>query len=228
MIIRRMSSPKLWKFARKTKARYAIAPKPGPHAKDACLPLGYILRDMLGIVETAREARSLLNCKLVKVDGRVRKDIGFPVGLMDVLTIGDKHWRVLPGGRGLDLKPIDAAESKLKLLKVIGKTHVKGKTQVNFHDGRNMLVNRDVYKTSDVALYDVVENAVKGHVQFKRGTLVLIADGVNRGKVGRVEDIVVLRSPQPNRIVVKCDKESIETLKKFAFAIGQDKPLIAL
>ncbi|MEM7813385.1 MAG: 30S ribosomal protein S4e [Candidatus Aenigmatarchaeota archaeon] len=228
MIIKRMASPKLWKIVRKAKARYAIVPRPGPHAKSACLPLGHILRDVLGIAENAREARSLLNNRAVKIDGRVRKDMGFPVGLMDVLAVGDKYWRVLPCKRGLELKPISEAESRIKLLKVVGKTNVRGKTQLNFHDGRNMLVDKDVYRTSDVVVYDLVDSTIKGHVQFKRGTLVLIADGINRGKMGRVEDIIVLRRSQPNRVVIRHDKETTETLKAFAFAIGQDKPLITL
>jgi len=223
-----MSAPKLWKFARKTKMRYAIAPKPGPHKKERCLPLGHVIRDLLGFAETAREVRSILNRGIVKVDGIVRKDIGFPLGLMDVLTIGDTSWRILPGKRYLELKLTTGAESVLKLLKVVNKTHVNGKTQLNFHDGRNMLVDRDIYKTSDVVVYDSTAKAVKGAVQFKRGTLVLITEGKERGKVGRVENIIVLRSCQPNRVVIKSEKETVETLKDFAFAIGQDKPLISL
>lgn len=226
MIIKRKAAPRLWKFARNTKKRFAIAPLPGPHPMEKCLTLGYILRDMLGFAETAKEARIILNRGIVKVDGKVRKDIGFPIGLMDVLAIGDKTWRVLPGGAGLELKP--AADEQVKLLKVVNKCHVNGKTQINFHDGRNMLVDKDIYKTSDVVVYDLASKAVKGVVQFKRGTLVMIAEGKNRGKMGRVEDIIVLRSPQPNRIIIKSEKETIETLKNFAFAIGQDKPVIAL
>lgn len=170
----------------------------------------------------------MLNRGIVKVDGIMRKDIGFPLGLMDVLTIGDDSWRVLPGKNELELKPVSGTESALKLLKVVNKTHVSGKTQINFHDGRNMLVDRDVYKTSDVVMYDSVSKAVKGAVQFKRGTLVLITEGKERGKVGRVENIIVLRGCQPNRVVIKSEKETVETLKDFAFAIGQDKPLISL
>jgi len=228
MIVKRISAPKLWQFARKTKMRYAIAPKPGPHPKNKCLPLGYVLRDIFAIAETVREARGLLNSGIVKVDGIVRKDIGFPLGLMDVLTIGDQSWRILPGKHELELKSVKPDESSLKLLKVINKSHIGGKVQLNFHDGRNMLVDRDVYKTSDVVIYDSKSKTIKGSVQFKRGALVLITEGKERGKIGRVEDIIVLRGCQPNRVVVKSEKETIETLKNFAFAIGQDKPLISL
>jgi len=228
MIIRRIAAPKLWKLARKTKSRYIIAPKAGPHAKERCFTLGYILRDMLGVAGNAREALSILNSRIVKVDGCVRRDIGFPVGIMDVLTIGGDSWRLLPGKRELELKPISGAESNLKLLKIVNKTHVAGKTQLNFHDGRNMLVDKDVYKTADVVVYDIAERALKSSVQFKRGALVLVTKGDNCGKLGRVEDIVILRGSQPNRVVVKCDKEAIETLKAFVFAVGQDRPLITL
>ena len=228
MIIKRLAAPKLWKFKRKTKMRFAIAPRPGPHPKNACLPLGHIMRDLLGIAETNREVRSILNRKLVKVDGIIRKDSSFPLGLMDVLTIGDTHWRIVPGKSGLDMKPITAAESLLKPLKVVNKRHVNGKTQINLHDGRNMLVDKDVYRTSDVILYDLAGKSVKSVVQFKRGALILIAEGKNRGKVGRVEDIISVRGLQPSRVIVKSDKETLETLKDFVFAIGQDKPMVEL
>jgi len=226
--IRRMAAPILWKISRKTGGRYATVPKPGPHAIEKCLTLAYVIRDALKIAENAREVRMLLNRGIVKVDGHVRKDVGFPVGLMDIVSIGDSVWRVLPGKRGFELKPVSAAESGTKLLKVVNKTHVRGRMQLNLHDGRNMLVDKDIYKTSDVLVYDLAQRVVKSVVQFKRGTLVLIAEGKNRGKIGRVEDIAIIRGPQPNRVIIKSEGETIETLKDFAFAIGQDKPVIAL
>ena len=225
--VRRISAPALWRISRKTGGRYSFSPRAGPHAKDKCMTLGHCLRDVLHVVANAREARWLANSRVVKVDGRVRNDISFPLGLMDVLTIKDSSWRVLPGKRGFELKSITNSESSTKLLKVVNKTHVKGKTQINFHDGRNMLVDKDIYKTSDVLVYDFSQKAVKNVIQFKRGTLVLIAEGKNRGKLGRVEDIRIIRGAQPNRVIVKAEKETIETLKDFAFAVGQDKPVIS-
>ncbi|NDW60254.1 30S ribosomal protein S4e, partial [Yangia sp. PrR004] len=57
----------------------------------------------------------------VKVDGKVRTDEGFPVGLMDVVTIDKSResYRVLYDVSGrFVLKSIKPEEAKFKLVKV--------------------------------------------------------------------------------------------------------------
>ena len=103
--LKRLPSPKFWPIERKTK-KYVIKPKPGPHSLERSLPLGLIIRDILKHAETLKEAKEILNQEIVKIDGVVRKEHNFPVGLMDVLIIGDEHYRILAGKRGLFLKKI--------------------------------------------------------------------------------------------------------------------------
>lgn len=223
-----MAAPELMKLARKGRSRYTFAPSPGPHAADKCMTLGFVLRDILGVAANAREVRELMNSRMVKVDGIVRRDPGFPLGTMDILTVGNDSWRILPGRRGYYLQLLGREESSTKLLQVTGKTFVKGRLQLNFHDGRNMLVENDVYKTGDVVVFDVAEKKLKGHVQFKRGALGLVTDGKLRGTAGRVEDILLVRGITPNKVVLKADGRTVETLKDYIFVIGQEKPLVTL
>lgn len=225
--IKRISAPKHWRIRRKEK-KYSFHPLPGPHAKEKCLTLGMALRDMLAITENAKESRSLLRSGQVKVDGRPRKEPGFPIGIMDVVTVGNESWRVLAGRRGLYLKTVTGNESAIKLLKITNKTVIRGgKVQLNFHDGRNLIVEKSAaYHTGDVAVFDLEKNSIKETIQLKKGATVLIVEGHNMGTTGKVESLVNVRSMLPNKIVFKAGGQSKETLMDYAFVVGGDKPAI--
>src|SRR3989475_699151 len=96
-------------------------------------------------------ASNLLIGRGVRVDGRAVTDPKFPVGLMDVLSFAatKAHYRMLVDTRGrMALVPIEEGDAKWKLCRVEDKTTVRrGKTQVNLHDGRNVLLEKDAYKT---------------------------------------------------------------------------------
>ena len=228
MVIKRLAANPMWHFARRTTQRYALDPRPGPHPKSRCLPLGHILRDVLHIAENMAEAKQLLNSGKVKVDGAVRKGAAFPAGLMDIVSIDDSHWRILPDKRGLRLHPITEAEAKTKLLMVKNKTHVHGKAQINLHDGRNLLVDKDIYKTGDVLVWDLNAKKPVGHLQFKRGAIAILIGGQSRGLVGRIEDVIIKRGIEPNRVLLRFEKQNKETRRDYAFVVGQDKPVISI
>ncbi|MCC6059400.1 MAG: 30S ribosomal protein S4e, partial [Thermofilum sp.] len=91
-------APPHWPIPRKERV-WTVKPSPGPHPLVSCIPLGVILRDLLGYTTTMRETRRVLAERKVEVDGRVVTDYKYPVGLMDVLHIipEEKYYRVVPG-----------------------------------------------------------------------------------------------------------------------------------
>ncbi len=99
--LKRLPAPRSWTVTRKTEF-WVLRPSPGPHPIERSVPVGLILRDMLKLCDTAREARHILNNRGVLVDGRVITEPKFPVGLMDVLTLKDlkTHYRMLVDTRG--------------------------------------------------------------------------------------------------------------------------------
>ena len=139
MHMKRVTSPKFWRSGRKN-FKWIFSPRPGPHAKNFSFPLTVVLRDVLGLVEDAREAKAAIK-KRVLVDGVTRNDHNFPVGLMDVVSIPvmKKAYRAVPAKRGLEIVGIPEKEAKLKLVRVIGKQMVDSKVQLTTHDGRNFL-----------------------------------------------------------------------------------------
>jgi len=86
--LKRLAAPEFWPLLRK-EAVWTVKPSPGPHSISKSLPLLIVIRDVIGYAKTYREARKLIAEGHFKVDGRVRRDYKFPVGLMDVLETVD-------------------------------------------------------------------------------------------------------------------------------------------
>src|SRR5512136_2319129 len=58
----------------------------GPHPMRGSVPLVVLLRDLLGVAKTAKEAKSIMVRRLVEIDGTIRTTDDFPVGIMDVVA----------------------------------------------------------------------------------------------------------------------------------------------
>jgi len=121
--MKRVAAPKHW-YLGKLKGVYATRPSAGPHKLRECIPLSVLLQLRLKYALTRDEARKIVKDKegLIKVDGKIRRDHRFPLGIMDVVTIEktNEHFRML-----LDIKGrfqphrIEAKEAGFKLCKVV-------------------------------------------------------------------------------------------------------------
>ena len=225
--LKRLAAPAFWKIPRRgEKKKFAISPRPGPHPKDRCIPLGLIIRDYLKLAENRKEAKKIV----VKIDGKIRRDLKFPVGLMDVLEIGDKFYRVVPDEKDyLALKEVK--DGNIKLLQVKGKTYIKGnRVQIHFHDGRNLLVKKedDKFKVGDVIIWDFKENKIKDHIKFEEGVLVIITHGKNVGKIGKIESIKIKKGMEMNTAIMDSNGAKIEVPLDYCFPIGKDRPLVEI
>ena len=228
--LKRYFSPKSWKIKRKGIV-YITKPSPGPHKIEMALPLNVILRDMLKYATTNREVKFMLANKDITVDGIRRRNLKFPVGLFDVLALNDigEHFRIILDKKGsIALIKISKDESSLKLCKIIGKSIMKGakgKAQLNLYDGKNMLVEKDSYKVGDVVLIELSGKnfRIKDHIKLDKGCLVFLTGGKHIGEIGKIQDIA------GSRIIYKTENgDAVETLKKYAFPVGSNKPLIKL
>ncbi len=228
MSLKRLAAPKFWKIEKKTK-KFVVQPTPGPHNMESCLPISVILRDMLHHAYNMKEAKIILKSGLVKIDGKTRVDDGFPVGLMDVVVVGEEVYRILPEHNGLTLKKIDKKESNFKLLRIENKVYIKkGKMQLNFHDGKNIVIDRNDYKTGDVLVFDFVDRKVKSFLKFEKGCKALIIKGNNIGFVVTVEDIIITKSSMQNQVVVDVGERKFTLPKSYLFVVGKDEPVIKI
>jgi small subunit ribosomal protein S4e len=222
--LKRLEVPGFWPIEKKTK-KYTVSIQPGTHSKDSSLTIAVILRDVLKHAETLKEVRQILNSGTVKVDGLARRTTGFPVGLMDIFSVGKENYRILPGKNGFYLKE-DKGEFKLK--KIVNRTMAKKKKmQLNFHDGTNM-INDDAYKTGDVVLFDIESRKIKDAIKMEKGNLVIVTKGNNRGVVGKLESIKIVKSPEPNIAEISASGRKIMLPLDYVFPIGRTGPVIDL
>ena len=223
--LKRITTPRSWSIGRKAHF-WATKPRPGPHSLERSVPLAIVLRDYLHVCDTAREARRILGSGEVLLDQRVVRDPKRGVGLMDVVSLPTvkANFRCLLDHHGrLHFSEIKAVAAKWKLLRVEGKTTLRGgKTQLNLHDGSNLLSDEAV-ATGDVLQLALPGLKVKKILKFGKGAPALVTGGAHVGTIAPLEEAVETRSPRPN--VVRFAE--FETLKQYAFVVGAKKALVA-
>jgi small subunit ribosomal protein S4e len=226
--LKRLLAPEFWKVPKK-KATWAVSPRPGPHKKFECIPLLIIVRDILGLAETGKEAKSIIKKGEVLVDGKPRKDYAYPAGLMDVVSIPklNRHFRIISCSKGLKLIEIPEREANLKLLRIRDKKIVKkARIQLNFHDGKNLFVEKDVYKTGDSVLVELPSLKILEHFKLEKGSLGLILKGKNAGKLAKALEVVIPRTQEPRKVICEAEGKKIEVVFDYFFVVGKEAPAI--
>ncbi len=221
--MKRLTMPRSWPLTRKTDI-WVQKPNPGGHSDELCMPLGIILRDVLGLAHSKREAKRMVSTRQVLVDGRIETDVGRGVGIMDVLTVGDDHYRCLLDENGkLRYRSIPTKDSSFKLCRVMGKTTIRGgKTQVHLHDGRNIIVDEaNKYNSGDTLVVSLPDQEVSGHHVFSKGVLAYLTGGSHIGSTAKVVSKDVKRSSKANEVQF----EDFGTVADYVFVIGSEKDL---
>jgi small subunit ribosomal protein S4e len=234
--LKRLPAPKYWPIPRKA-GKFTTRVIPGPHPRDHSLTLALVLREVLGYAENMREINAILSTGQIKVDGQVRKDARFPVGLMDVIeiTASGERFRVLPKQRGgLRLVNIDDSEVGFKLCRIERKTmNQGGKVQLGLHDGRTLLLpDRDKsskYSTLDTLKIAIPEQKLLGTIPLEKGVQAIVSRGKNIGIEGKVLAIekrhgthastVTLEDPTGNRF---------QTALEYVFVVGKNRSEVNL
>ncbi len=236
--LKRKPAPAFWPIHRK-ELPWIVKPSSGPHSLAKCLPLAMILRDMLGVAQTRKEGKLILDQGKVLVDGKIRKQDDIPVGLMDIISIPDigKYYRLMPSHKGLILNPISKEESNTKLVRVEDKTTVKNGVQIALHDGSNLLVKvvdpknpTEVnYETFDVLKIIYPEKQIVQTLKTKEGNIAIITGGKNIGKQGKIVEIEKTEAKKRRQALVLIEDSKgtrYQTILDFIFSIGETEPLI--
>jgi len=238
--LKRKPAPRFWPIHRK-EAVWIVRPSSGPHSLEKCLPLSLVLRDILKVAETRKEAKKIISQGKVYVDGKVRRKDDFPVGLMDVISMPDlnKFYRVLPSHKGLFLNPIGKEEARFKLLRVEDRTIVKnGTSQFAFHDGTNLRIKAEdlenpeiIYESFATLKLGLPEKQILDQLKTKKGNIAVITGGKNIGKQGKIVEIekAVAKKRRNALVVIEDEKgDHYQTILDFVFSIGGAKSLISL
>ena len=224
--LKRLVAPRSWSIARKERT-WTTKPMPGKHSLEGAIPISTILRDYLNVCDNNREAKIIINDGAVMIDQRIVRKPKTAVGLMDIISIPlmKMHMRTMLDDHGrIQFVPIKAAEAEWKLLRIEGKTAVKGgKTQLNLHDGTNILSEEKV-KTGDVIQVSLPDFKIKKILEFKKGAQALITGGAHVGSISKITGLEVTRSTKPNLVIYK----DFQTIKSYSFVVGDKKTMIAL
>jgi small subunit ribosomal protein S4e len=223
--MKRLAAPRTWAIPRKEKV-WVARPLPGKHPIEESIPLVIALRDYLKVCDTGKEAEKILGRREVLVDGKVARRGKTAVGLMDIVSIPkiNANYRVLKDKNGkIRLIAIKTDEAAWKLVKITNKTMVKGgKLQLNMHDGRNILVGKDLkdeYNSGDTLKISVPDQKILGKIEFTEGHLAFLTGGSHVGFVVNIEKIEKTRTPKANIVHFK---EEFSTLQNYVFMIGTD------
>ena len=188
------------------------------------MPLTLILRDILTVAHTKREAKKILHSRQVMVDGKIETDSGRGVGLMDVLTIGDLNYRCILDTNGkLRYRAISKKSAETKICMITGKTTIKGGlTQIHLHDGRNIVMDSSTdYNTGDSVVLSLPSQEIKTHLPMKKGSLSYLIGGSHIGETAIIVDFTVKRSSKPN----ETSFENFGTVSEYVFIIGKETDL---
>ena len=237
--LKRKPAPAFWPIHRK-ELPWVVKPSPGSHSLKKCLPLTMVLRDILCVAQTRKEAKLILDQGKVLLDGKICKQDDIPVGLMDVISIPDmdKYYRVMPSHKGLVLNPISKEESKIKLFRIENKTTVHNGIQIALHDGSNILVKvvdpknpqEVTHETFDVIKVAYPEKQVVQTLKTKEGNIAIITGGKNIGKQGKIVEIEKTEAKNRHQALVLIEDSKgtrYQTILDFVFSIGETEQIVA-
>ena len=221
--IKRLMMPRSWPLPRKTTV-WVQKPDPCGHSIEKCMPMGMILRDVLGVAHNRREAKKILHSRQILVDGKIETAIGRGVGLMVVLTVGENNFRCILDINGkLRYRPISKKQASTKTCRVMGKTTISGgKTQLHLHDGRNLLFDSNPeYKSGDSVVISLPEQEIIVHHKFEQGALAYLTGGSHIGETATVSSREIKRSSKANEVSF----DDFGTISDYVFILGNSKDI---
>jgi len=241
-----LNAPKHW-MVHKLAGIFAPRPSQGPHKIVECLPLSLILRNRLKYALSRRETIMIVMRRLVEVDGKVRMDLNYPTGFMDVISIKKtkENFRLVFDEKGrFKLLPINEDEAKFKLCRVTALQRTdKATSGTNYaktgsdatvpvlrtHDGRTLRYPDPAIRVNDVIKLNLVTGKIEQHLKFDVGQVAMITKGANTGRIGTV--VSKEKHPGSFDIVHLKDKRDhpFATRLSNVFIIGDgDKPTISI
>jgi small subunit ribosomal protein S4e len=224
--LKRHSAPKSWPIKRKN-ITFIAKPNAGSHNMKYVIPVVVLFRDVLNYAETSKEVKKIVNAEEILVNGKVVKDIRFPVGIFDVLEIKSTEEKFVLVLDSFGKFKLVEEKSNTMYLKLSSKTKIKGgKLQFGFMNGFTLFVDEKTFNTAkvnDTIVYDFVKKSIESIVNLKAGVYVYFFDGNYVGKLGKINSIEKKSGITSDIVEVEINGDIHTTIKKYAFAISSKK-----
>jgi len=231
--LKRINAPKHWMLS---KLGGIFAPKPscGPHRLRECVPLSILLRNKLKLALNSRETKLIVKSHdgNIAIDGKIRKDVNYPVGFMDVVTLikAKLNYRLLYDVKGrFGLVKLNNNEAEWKLCRIKSRAMgPKGIPYIVTHDGRTIRFPNPKIKRNDTVKLNLKSNEIIGHYKFAIGAHCMITSGNNIGRVGTI--IREEKHPGSYEIIHIKDNNGVEfsTRLKNVFVTGSNQHEVQL
>ena len=203
---------KFWPVAKKGTKYVAKS----SHNNSNSVPLAVLMRDVLKLVRTTKELKKVLNEKQIIVSGKEIRDTNYPIGLFDMITAGDKTFRVILGGNK-KFKMEESKDDGTKVIKIVGKKNLgKRGIQFNLMDGRNVLSNEKA-NVGDSVIYNYNDAKISKIIKMDNGSEGFVIKGKHAGVRGKIVDIVDQGGKKI--AVINDDKEKINVWVKNVIAM---------
>ncbi|OUJ18834.1 Ribosomal protein S4E [Methanonatronarchaeum thermophilum] len=229
MHLKRLAVPRSWTVSKKTDY-WATTPKTS-HPRERAIPINVVLRDVLGIVDSTREVKKIIRDRGLLVDGNEINDHKHGVGLMDVISIpeAELHLRTTIDSKNrLKFIKIDEQEANTKLCKIDNKKILKNsETQLNLHDGTNITIEADDYKTKDTIKISIPTKEIQKHIPFGKGKKALIIGGKHAGEIAEIKTHEISDGSKPNHILLEGEEE-FRTIEEYVIVVGDEEPEVTL
>ena len=186
MYLKRQNIGKFWPVPRKGTKYLAVS----THDQKNSIPLIVVVREVLGLVRTKKELKSLLKEKKIKINGKVITEPNYPLKLFDILLLNDNHYRIsLSKHKKIMLDKISDNFDK-KTIKITGKKIIKGnKIQLNLIDGRNVIYNEKA-EVGDSVIFNFNNRNIEKVIKMEVGKIGFIIKGKHIGQKGKIEEII--------------------------------------
>jgi len=236
--MKRLAAPSHW-MLNKLCGTWAPRPSTGPHKLRECLPMSLILRNRLKYSLTRRETIMVVMRRLVQIDGKIRTDLNYPAGFMDVLSIPktNENFRLLYDVQGrFVLHRITSEEASFKLCRVLKAAKAKKASigrnpflagqaaaipYIVTDDGRTIRFADPAIKINDTIKLDIATGKIVGHTKYEVGSLVMVTKGANVGRIGTL--VAKEKHPGSFEIVHIRDKRGVDFATRLSnvFVIGE-------
>jgi len=176
--------PTSWPVPRKGKGkRFVAVPS---HGTSKGISVLFLLRDVLKIVKTKKEAKYMTLNGMVKINNQIRKDENFIVQVFDTMGLekAKLNYRLEIINKKFSLAKISNKEAETKIIKISGKK-VLGikKIQMNLDDGQN-IITKEKFSVGDSIILNTKEKKIIKILPLKEGAKVEVISGKHAGEKG--------------------------------------------
>lgn len=212
MHINRKNTGKFWPIPRKGTKYVAVS----THNRKSSMPLSVIMRDILKLVKSAKELKRILNEGKIKINEKEVRDVKYPIGLFDILSFNNKHYKSNFNGKKNFFEEVKNEEAHTKIIKIIGKNKLKNNIiQLNLTDGRNILTNEKA-EVEDSVLYDLNSKKIKKIIKMNKGSTGFVIKGKHSGQKGKILEII---NAGGKKLAIIEDKEKMTVWTKNIIAM---------